>query len=180
MRWLPEITRRIDFEFVGGRTSGAGAAWLLLVMAVAFAADAGRSYLSLRSALASLSAQISAASFQDAAPAKPSYEPKDVDKEFSLARATIRKIALPWNDLFKALAAADSEGVALLSVDPDADGGSLEITAAARDFRAMLTYFSRLEAHPFFPRTILTRHEIRKDSPQRPVYFVVSATWRSR
>jgi hypothetical protein len=179
MKWLRDVPARIDLEFGREPPASTRAGWLLLLIAVVFAADVGRSYLALRDEYASLSAKITSIPGSEL-PAQPRYQPKDLDREMIFARTTIRHIALPWNPLFKALGASDSEGVALLAVEPDADNGSIEITATAKDLPAMLTYLARLEANPFFPTVVLTRHELKKNNGPLPIYFVVDATWRNR
>lgn len=179
MKWLPDIPDRVDLEFGAERPKSGRAGWFLLLLAIVLSIDVGRSYLALRGEYARLSAEIASIPSKDVA-AQPKVEPKDLEREMTFARTTIQRIALPWNPLFKAIAASESEGVSLLTVEPEADNGSVEISGAAKDIPAMLTYFSRLEGQPLFPSVVLTRHEIKKTNAPLPVYFVINATWRRR
>lgn len=176
MHWPHRISRRLDLEFGTPRRSGGPAAWLLLVVAVVFGADVARSYLAQREAHAALSSRI-AASPAPEPPRLRAYDPGDLDREISSARVILKKIALPWNTLFKALGASEVEGIALLSVEPDADAGTVQLTGVARDVPAMLTYLARLEASPHLSGAMITRHEIRRTDVRFPVYFVMSAAW---
>lgn len=178
MRWPRRSQTRPDFEFGTQKTSGGMAAWLLLAVALLFSADVARSYLALRQNLSAVSARIAATPPSNLPRALQVYEPKDLDREISLARLTLQRIALPWNTLFKALGASESDGVALLSVEPDADAGVVQLTAVARDVPAMLTYLARLETNPHLSSAVVTRHEVTKTDPRLPIYFVVSAAWK--
>ena len=153
------------------------AAWSLLLLAVAYTADVGWSYLKVKDALAARTAEL-------ASLPKPRqierYEPRNLENELAFARATIHKIALPWNELFKALSTSNVEGVDLLSVEPEIDSGTVRVIAEAKDLTAMLTYLSRLESNKYFRSVRVTRHEIKGNDPRRPVLFTVVASWRYR
>jgi hypothetical protein len=175
MRWprrtsLPPLN--LEYE---ARPGSRWAAWSLLALALAYSADVGWSYVKVREALDSRTAEI--ASLPRAARSE-SYEPRNIEKELSFARTTIHRIALPWNELFRALSTSNVEGVDLLSVEPEIDSGAVRVTAEARDFPAMLTYLARLESNKQLRGVGVTRHEIKANNPQRPVAFTVVATWR--
>lgn len=82
-----------------------------------------------------------------------------------------------WDKLFKALESSMNEDVALLSVQPDAVGGTVALDAEARDWDAMLDYIRRLNEGKFFTGVHLISHQIRQSDPQRPVRFALSCTW---
>ncbi len=178
MRWPRKTPGRLDFEFAADIRRGGMAAWLLLIVGLLFAADVGRSYLALRENQATVATRITDLPAPRVSSMPPPYEPKDVEREISLARTILQRIALPWNALFKALGESQTEGVVLLSVEPDADAGQLQLTAVAQDVPAMLTYLARLETNRHLSRSVITHHEITKNEPRFPVYFVVSAAWK--
>jgi hypothetical protein len=164
----------LDLEYES-RSQSHWAAWLLLSLAFAYAADVGWSYLKVNRAINDRTAEL--ASLPKRALAER-YEPRNLEKELAFARATIHKIALPWNELFRALSASNVEGVDLLSVEPEIDSGAVRIIAEAKDIPAMLTYLSRLETNKHFGRVGATRHEVKTNEPGRPILFTVVAAWR--
>jgi hypothetical protein len=149
----------------------------LLLLALAYSVDVGWSYMKVREALDARAAEL--ASLPRAARLEP-YKPGNLEKELAFARATIRKIALPWNELFRSLSTSNVEGVDLLSVEPEIDSGTVRVIAEAKDLPAMLTYLSRLESNKHFWGVGATRHEVKANKPGRPVLFTVVATWRYR
>ena len=98
-------------------------------------------------------------------------------EEVAFARDTVRRLATPWERLFGALEAAQMDGVALLSVEPDAEGRTVNVTGEAKDYLATLTYVGHLNEEPALKRVHLVRHEAR-DGSERPVLFTVSAAWK--
>lgn len=152
---------------------------MLLLAAFAYTADVGWSYFKVRSALETRMAELAALP-KPGPEAVKTYEPRNVEREIAFAHATIYRIALPWNDLFKALGTSSVEEVELLSVEPDPDAGTVQVTAEAKDLPAMLTYVARLESNKYFRSVGLTRHEIKRTEPRRPVSFAMVAAWRDR
>lgn len=171
----------LDFDFHprDARTNAFG--WLLIIVSVAFAADVGWSYASVRQALALRTLEITAFTKAAKADSRPteSYQPKNADREVAFARDTVRRISFPWNDLFKALGRSAVNEVSLLSVEPGSAGGAIQLTGEALDFAALLTYLARLEGNRDFQSVGLIRHEIKRDEPRRPVFFVVTASWKA-
>lgn len=180
MPWPHKLRRKLDFEFGKRRRPTGVLPWLVLAATLLVAGDVGRTIILQRKAYQTLAAQV--AQLPPAAPRSVAvaYVPKDLERELALARAVVHRIATPWNDLFRALGECDTDGVALLTVEPDTAGGSVQVTAEARDLPAMLTYLARLEARPEFPRAVLVRHEARKSEPRQAVFFIASLTWIRR
>ena len=152
--------------------------YVLAVMALAFALDVGFSYRDRRLDVAALEARLARAAPARAAAtavgSRSSFGPED----FTLARETLRRLSLPWEELFAALESAHSDRVALLAVEPDAESGAISISGEARDYLAALTYAERLAEAKGLHSVHLLRHEIRRDAPHRTVTFTVSANWR--
>lgn len=179
MRWPRRAAPPLVLDFGPPRRRRGVLPWCLLGAALLIAADMGRVYWEQRTALLMLAAQMQTlpAPAPRATPAH--YTPRDVDRELSVARATLQRMALPWNGLFQALAACETEGVALLAIAPDAAAGALQITAEARDVPGMLNYLARMEERSEFTAATLQRHE-RKSGPASPIVFVASAAWTRR
>lgn len=175
MRWpRSSYLAPLDLEYES-RPRARWAAWSLLLLAFAYTADVGWSYVKVRDALDARTAELASLPKRTLA---ERYEPRNIEKELAFARATIHKIALPWSELFKALSTSNVEGVDLLSVEPEIDSGTVRVTAEAKDLPAMLTYLARLESNKYFRSVGATRHEIKGNEPRRPVLFTVVASWR--
>jgi len=182
MRWLRKSgPARLDFDFEPHPARMRPAGWLLWIVAIAFSADVGWSYVKTRETLHARTQELAAAPAGNRpATTQKLYEPKDVEREVSFARATVHKIAMPWSELFRELSASAVAGVSLLSIQPDPEGRVLRLSGQAETIPAMLTYVARLESNKYFPSVALVRHELKNEEPQRPVSFLVVATWSIR
>lgn len=151
--------------------------YALALLALAFALDVGLSYRDQRLDVAALEARLArtapARVAESAVGPRASFGPEDL----TLARETLRRLSLPWEELFAALESARSDRVALLAIEPNAESGAVSISGEARDYLAALTYAERLAEAKGLRNVYLLRHEIRRDSPQRTVTFTVSANW---
>jgi hypothetical protein len=173
--------KRLELDFVRPPAPPAWAGWALVAIGLAFVADLGVSYQSLRADVTAKRAQLSrpAATAPRADLVRVSSPPASPE-EIAHAREAVKRLATPWNDLFRALESAQSDKVALLSVEPDAESGSVSITGAAKTYLAALSYVASLSAQEPFARVYLAKHETWQDDPQRPVVFTVTASWRPR
>lgn len=153
--------------------------WLLLAIALGFAADVGRSYVKARLEVEARTARLARLSSANAArgPAGASVQPLSRE-EFAAARDTILRLSMPWDNVFRALEAARSDDVALLSIEPDAGSGSLSITGEAKSYPAALTYVAWLAHEKTLKNVRLARHEIVKGDPRRPLAFTLAADWK--
>jgi hypothetical protein len=170
--------RRLELDFRG---TGAPSPWagpVLLALAIALMADLGVSYYEVRQAVADKEWRLARLE-------RPAAGGKALDaglrsvpaEEIALARETIARLALPWDNLFGALEGAASDTVAVLAVEPDPGTGSALISAEAKDYVAALNYVLQLEAAPTLKRVRMVRHEIRPQGPRATVAFSVSASW---
>lgn len=100
--------------------------------------------------------------------------------ELRQARAVVQQLDLPWDELFRSVESADAPTVALLGIESAADRKRLQITAEAKNFEAMLRYIRELEGRELFAQVYLSSHQIQLQDPQRPVRFMLSASWRIR
>jgi hypothetical protein len=168
-------TPRIDLDHLRDPARPGWASWVLLAIALAFAADVGRSYVSARSAVEAAEGRLA-----DSRPALGNTaQPVALSpEEFSAAQETILRLSTPWDNVFRALEGARSDGVSLLSIEPDAGSGTLNITGEARSYPAALTYVAWLSSEKTLKNVRLTRHEFVKSDPRRPVLFSIAAEWK--
>lgn len=152
--------------------------YVLAVMALAFTLDVGLSYRDRRLDVAALETRLARSAPARAAESAMGPRTRFGPEDLTLARETLRRLSLPWEELFAALESARSDRVALLAIEPDAESGALSISGEARDYLAALTYAERLAEAKGLRNVHLLRHEIRRDAPQRTVTFTVSANWR--
>lgn len=145
-----------------------------MAAALAFAADLAWTWRALDRKLTRLQAVASAMPVSVAR--TPMREP--ADGELAFARDTLRRLSTPWDRLFGALQAAQGERVALLAIEPDAEAGTVAISAEARDYYAALTYVANLAEQKSLTRVHLARHELARAGARFPVAFTVSAAWR--
>lgn len=93
---------------------------------------------------------------------------------------TVRELVTPWSQLLAELekASTDATGtVAVLSIEPDHAKHRVRVTAEARDLKLALAYVQRLRKTQVLRFPMLDSHEVRKDDPQHPVRFQLSADW---
>ena len=168
----------LDLDFARSPAAPRWAGWVLLIVASAFAAELGRSYVVLRKSVERQELRLSKLAKKSANshvvrvalhPASP--------EEMRFARDTIRRLATPWDRLFAALESANIKGISLLSVEPNAERGEVVITGEARDYLATLNYVAALSAEKRLRWTHLVKHETKAGDPGRPLTFTVSATW---
>ena len=69
-----------------------------------------------------------------------------------------------------------SDRVALLGIEPDPKAGTVVISGDSKDYLAALSYVLNLSRAQALDR-VHVRHELKKDDPQAPVRFAVSAAW---
>lgn len=149
------------------------AGFVLLAAAVAFAADVGLTYRQLHADVVRMESRLAIA--PAAAPAASLRAPEA--GEIAFARETARQLSIPWERLFAALEAAHSERIVLVSIEPDAQAGTVSVAGEARDYLAALTYVANLGEQQTLRRVHLVRHETMRGGP-RGVAFTVSASWR--
>ncbi len=107
----------------------------------------------------------------------------DVQKvalEVKHAREVLIQLSTPWNELFASVESVDAPNVALLGIESDIGKQRVKISAEAKNPGAMLDYLRELEGQPAFADVYLESHQIQQQDPQRPVRFVLTATWLAR
>jgi hypothetical protein len=113
---------------------------------------------------------------RDAAGAAPATTPKDSSLVQRAADVT-RRLATPWERLFKALETFRHENVALLSAEPDPINGTVRISAEAKDTATMLAYVDDLRESGLLSNVALNTHQVMLDNPFKPVRFSLGGLW---
>lgn len=104
-------------------------------------------------------------------------------RSVAAARVTVENLATPWGQLLDDLEAANRDlapAVALLEVLPDVERGRIRVIAESRSLDAALGYLERLQKSSSLANPLLESHEVRSDSPERPVRVEIVADWRAR
>lgn len=99
------------------------------------------------------------------------------EAEIRYANLVIDRLGLPWDRLFNEMENTVDAQVVLLGVEPNAESGRISFTSEARDLRAMLDYERRLAGSDVLRDAHVQSHQVQLQDPQRPVRFVVGATW---
>ena len=98
--------------------------------------------------------------------------------EVQYANQVLRQLSLPWNALFKALEDSTGQNVALLSLEPDAQKGTVKIRGEAKYLGATLHFVKQLGTSGVFASVFLQNHEVQQQDPQKPVRFTLVAEWK--
>lgn len=171
----------LQLDFLQKHHRAGWASWFLAALALALALDVCRSWYVLRAEIVrkemKLMERVEAP--RDPNLVKVSARPLK-EGELAAARDTIRRLSIPWDSLFGALEAAQTERASLLSIEPDGASGTVTLTGEAKDYLAALTYVANLEMQKVLTRVYLSKHETRQGDPQRPIVFAISASWREK
>lgn len=167
------MMKRLDLDFRSRRGGSPWLGWLLVAIGAAVCLDAGLTYYDLRKSLREgEKVLVSRAPAARGAKASP--------QEVAAVRETVQRLALPWDELFKALESAANDKVALAAIEPNAAKGTVTISGDGKDYLAALSYVSNLSRSESLDRVELVRHERKNADPNSPVNFAVSAAWTAR
>jgi hypothetical protein len=166
---------RLDLDHADTRNATPWMPALLMLTALLVAADAAFQYRSLGEAVSEREARLARTSgvLKEVRTGTSGSSPE----EYAAVRRIIQRMVTPWDRLFAAIEAAQTEGTALLSIEPDAQSGKVLLSGEARDYLSLLSYTSTLGSVEGLRDIHLTRHEARTNAPNRPVAFVISASW---
>ena len=167
--------KKLDIDFRKNRARFPWSGPVLLAVAVAFAGDVAfstvKTYQAVRKNEKALARQDTRG--HDVNTARRAASPEEV----AAARETVQRLGTPWANLFKAIESAASEQVALTAVEPDPKSGTVVISGDSKDYLAALTYVLNLSQAGGLSRVQLVRHEVKKNEPNSPIAFSISATW---
>lgn len=165
---------RLDFA-----ATESGASWsglLVLVLGLAAAGLIVGDYQRLLASAERIEAELGRLS----APRRSGEPARDARKQGeAVARSNevAHELSRRWDRVFLALESAKAPDVALLAIEPDPRKGVLRVTAEAKGKNAMLDYVGRLQAAQSLQRVMLESHEVLSQVPEKPVRFVVTASW---
>lgn len=80
----------------------------------------------------------------------------------------IRQLNTPWQDLFDQLERLTPEGIALISIEPDARRSSIKLQAEAKTLDALLVYAAGLEQQGVFGRLTYSKYETNEKDANKP------------
>jgi hypothetical protein len=170
--------KRIDLDYGKNRHASG---WMLLSFGIFLSAITAGSYLSLvddvgrwESATGPSTASIKV----DSAGIRSDSEATRLQREVDEANSVIRRLSMPWNELFRAIEDSAIDKIALLSVQPDSNQRILNLSGEAQAYDDVLTYVERLDASGALAKARLVTHEVKAGDPQHPVAFAVTARWR--
>lgn len=171
--------RALDLDFSRSRPPTLWWQWMLFFFAAALTASLFLAYRSYVNDIDRLEREIQLAQKDEAAlRAKPA--PK-VDASTATAirgaNKVLARLHLPWETLFHDIELAQTDEVALLAIQPNAERFNVVIDGEARNSNAVLTYIGALEEQASLANVSLISHEIRRDDPEKPVRFSVTAQW---
>jgi hypothetical protein len=109
--------------------------------------------------------------------AEPARDARKQGEAVARSNEVAHELSRRWDRVFLALESAKAPDVALLAIEPDPRKGVLRVTAEAKGKNAMLDYVNRLQAAQSLQRVMLESHEVMSQVPEKPVRFVVTASW---
>lgn len=154
----------------------------VLLLSLMFAGYLAHDYIGLSERLASLQAQLEHVrrgpadivhAGQRSTPAITSALRAEVEEN----NRVIRQLGLPWNELFDAIESIPHEHVAILGIQPDAEGGSLTLSAEAKEVADITVYMDTIGELEILQDAHLINHQIKTQDPQKPISFSIGATW---
>lgn len=104
---------------------------------------------------------------------------KELAAEWIRAMSVASDLNQPWDRLLSTLEKNEGRDVSLLTLEPDAVKHALALTAEARNFRAMLDFYRRLQAQTILQEVTLHAHQINEQDTERPIRFRIISQWAS-
>lgn len=84
-------------------------------------------------------------------------------------RAVARQLNIPWQELFEQLERTTPPQVALVSVEPDGQRGTVRLQAEAKSLDTLLQYAAALQGQGVLGRLTYNKHETNGQDPNRPM-----------
>lgn len=128
--------------------------------------------------LAKLQAVVDHVSRQAKQPPQTTSSTSHMEADVPYMQEVLRRLNLPWDDLFAVLEAAAGKEVALVALRPEPNRGLVRIDGEARDLYSMLEYAQRLQDAKYFGEVSLAEHEITPKGGDKPVRFQLQAKWK--
>lgn len=173
LRPLPAL--RIEF----GKPSRPLRGLLLLALGVVAVGAAASAWWETRAQLQQLRAQLHSADTRLArlrgdVARSPSVIPPAQAKAVN---DVAQRLNVPWNRLFATVESLRGPGTALLSIEPNAKSGRLNILAEAKDAEAMFALYERSNAHQYLHTATLKKLEPNDKEAIPVLRFSLEAGW---
>jgi hypothetical protein len=95
------------------------------------------------------------------------------------ARAVLHQLNLPWDQLFPSLENAAREDIAIMSILPNSQTGSITLQAAATNINAAINFADRLKAQKPLSGIYMLQEEPLEVNARFPLQFKISADWNT-
>ena len=173
------IMESIELDYLSnGRSTWIGALALVAgLSALLFAAWSYQEESQKISRQEMLVANIRHASVARQAMATTEKDSEQVALEIKQANSIILELALPWKELFDAIESSRHSDIAVLAIEPDAQKGQVRISGEAKSLDSLPGYIAYLQKISLFQDVALLNHQIQDQDPQKPVRFMLQATW---
>lgn len=102
-----------------------------------------------------------------------------LEVEVTAAKTVIKRLGVPWAELFRAIDALSGDDVAFLGLEPDPVTGVVRLTAEARDLASAIDFVERASSLAVFERAYLASHQIVEQQAIPAVRFIMLATWQT-
>lgn len=169
--------RRLELNFQKSPDSPSRlAGGLLLCTGLVLLIEMGMSYDKLQNDREAMNQEIKASHIRLDTPQRDSSY-QFSEKEFEDAQQIMSRLVTPWDAIFVGLESIKNPNVAILSILPDIQTGSLQIEGEAKDYAAVLTLVAQLRVTKPFSNVFLLHHEVKRDDPLHPVSFALSMHW---
>ncbi len=175
--------RRLELDLLKDEAASRWLGLALLGAGVAAALGVAAEYTALDGRIARAESGLREAARSARKPPLASLQKGDGQKialEFQQARDVVVRLQQPWQELFRSLESARRPNVALLSIESAQDKRNVKISGEAKDLEAMVAYLAALRQRPALADVYLESHELQLKDPQRPVRFVMTASWGAR
>ena len=156
--------------------------FILLAIGMALALMIASNFLNLRqqtSQVQSMLDDIDGRIHAKTNPNDSTMPPQKLNEVMKFSNRTIRQLNLPWSVLFSQLEKAKTEGVALLSVEPNTNSTAIKVVGEAKNYEAMLKYVRNLSAQGVLQGVYLMDHKMDEQNPDKPIRFSLEASWLS-
>lgn len=97
--------------------------------------------------------------------------------EVEQSNRVIRQLGLPWDELFSTIESIPHDYVAVLSIQPDVEGGTVTITAEAESAADIAGYIEAINESGVLKDAHLINHQVKTQDTQKPVGFTLIGTW---
>jgi Tfp pilus assembly protein PilN len=157
--------------------------YLLLALVLALALAIGWYFSGLRQQTSQVQASLddidSRVHTKSSASDNSAMPPQKLAEVIKFSNRTIHQLNLPWSVLFSQLEKAKTEGVALLSVEPNANSTAIKVVGEAKTYESMLKYVRSLSAQGVLQGVYLMDHKMDEQNPDQPIRFSLEASWLS-